>query len=418
MHIFGYLEYNDLLQCRLVCPYWYQIIKHEHRLIDQFRFGLTLGSGSVVSLNQPPFSIITDSRIKLKRITIENDFLDAGCSIAVVEANRLKLSQLSEILRERNAASTVTEMTIHAKDDEPRTNALLFELIMEMKSLRILRFTLTAFVHCLETLCSNTVEQCKSLEHVQIMHIDCKRLIFADFERLLQLFPNIKRIDITPYDAMLLGEDILHRLAHLIKAIDKLESYTLLEVANVQNMLLQRISYECCADDDDDDDTERFFAFLNAHQEIETMNLKVSNCTDEFFKQPMDQLTDLELSIKKSADSDEGDQAEQGMQVGNILLKTPNLKKLSVRYKGKHEFGHQIVKLKSLTDVTMRRYCLDCQPCFTTVLKSIANVTTLKFMRHGEMSVKNLTLISTHLQHLQSLQLMFEDVSRNLTNAI
>lgn len=347
-------------------------------------------------MNEPPFSIIDDSGIKLKRITIKENFLEAGNGIAVVEANRLKLQELSDCLRHKSAAATVTELVIHARDDEPRTNALLFELITEMKCVRVLRFTLTAFVHCLEALCSGALEQHYRLEHVQIMHNDCKRLIFADFERLLQIFPYIRRIDVTTYDAMLLGEDILHRLAHLIKSIEKLESYTLLEVNNVPNILLQHISYEC--DANDDDDTTQFLDFLNAHQEIETMTLKVSNGTGKIFNRPMTQLTDLELSIK-------------AMKLGNILQKSPNLKKLSVRYTGERDCEHQIVQLKNLTDVTMKRCCLDCETCFITILKSIPNVTTIRFMRHSEMSLKQLTLISTHLQHLQSLQLMFEDVS-------
>ncbi|XP_037050064.1 uncharacterized protein LOC119084260 [Bradysia coprophila] len=402
LYIFGYLDNDDLRQCRLVCSHWYHIIKHEHRLINRFRMGLTLDSGSVVSLNEPPFAIVENSRIKVKRITIKDDFLEAGNSIAVVEANRLKLLQLSEILRDKNGASTITEMIVHAKDDEPRTNALLFESIMEMKSLRVLRFTLTAFVHCLEIMCANTVEQCKSLEHVQIMHIDCKRLIFDDFQRLLTVFPNINRIDIKTYDTMLLGEDILHRFAHLIKSIEKLESYTLSEVVHVPNMLLKHISYEWC--DDDDSDMITFTEFLNAHSEIETVHLKVVHNTEPFLYSAIEQLTDFELTVKKSDDSD-----EEVMKLGDLLKGTPNLQKLSVRYRGKPEFGHQVVQLKQLTDVTMRRYCLDCEPCFIAVLKSIANVTTLKFMRHSEMNVKQLTLISKHLQHLQSLQLMFQD---------
>ncbi|KAG4071362.1 hypothetical protein HA402_004066 [Bradysia odoriphaga] len=403
LYIFGYLGYDDLLQCRLVCSHWYHIIKHEHRLIDRFRIGLTLDSGSVVSLSEPPFAIVENSRIKVKRITIKDDFLEAGNSIAVVEANRLKLLQLSEILRDKNGASTVTELIVHGKDDEPRTNALLFELIMEMKSLRVLRFTLTAFVHCLEIMCANTVEQCKSLEHVQIMHIDCKRLIFDDFQRLLRVFPNINRIDIKTYDTMLLGEDILHRFGHLIKSIEKLESYTLSEVLNVPNMLLKHISYEWC--DDDDSDTTILAGFLNEQRELETVHLKIVHYTEPFLYSEIDRfLTDLELTVKKSDDSD-----EEVMKLGDLLKGTPNLKKLSVRYRGKHEFGHEVVQLKHLTDVTMRRYSLDCETCFITVLKSIANVTTLKFMRHSEMRLKQLTLISKHLLHLQGLQLMFQD---------
>lgn len=364
-------------------------------------------------MDEPPFTIIVDSGIKLKRITIRDDFLEAGNSIAVVEANRLKLLQLSEILKDKNVADTVTELTIYARDGEPRTNALLFQLIMEMKSLRVLRFTLTAFVHCLEAMCAGTVEQRKSLEHVQIMHNDCKRLILTDFQRLLQIFPNINRIDITTSEAMLLGEDILHSLAHKIKSIEKLESYTLMEAANVQNMLLRHISYEC--DADDEDDWVQFLAFVNVHQEIETLTLKVLHCTGKIFNQPMRQLTDLELSIK----STDSDAIGEAVKLSNILQKTPHLKKLSVRYKEQqNECDHQVVQLENLSDVTLKRCALGCETCFITVLESMANVTTLRFLRHSEISLRELTLISKHLQHLQSLQLMFEDVSSNLTAEI
>lgn len=402
------MDYEDLLQCRLVCPHWYQIIKHEARLIDRFRFGLTLDSGTVVSTDEPPFSIMEESKIKLKRITINDDFLEPGNSIAVVEANRFKLSELARILIDTKAAKTVAEMIIHAKDNEPRTNALLFQMVMEMKALRVLRFTLTAFVHCLETICSEPdfMEQCQSLRHVQIMHTDCKRLILADFTHMLRIFPNIKRIDVTPFDAMLLGEDILQTLAHLIKSIEKLESYTLMELVDIQNMSLTHVSYECCADDAED--VTLFYEFLNAHREIETMNLKLLNGSSEFFDQPLVQLVDLDLNIKNSPISDA---MEEGMKLGNILQWTPNLKRFSVRYKGAHQFGHQAVEMKNLVDVTMTRFCLDCQTCFTTTLKSMANLTSLKLARHGEISEKQLTLISTHLERLECLELMFEDVS-------
>lgn len=408
LHIFGYLDYNELLQCRLVCPHWYQIIKHEARLIDQFRYGLTLHSGTVISTDEPPFSIMRESKIKIKRITLKNDFLEPGNSIAVVEANRLKLSELSEILTDTKAQNTITEVIVHAKDNEPRTNALLMQMIMEMKTLNVLRFTLTAFVHSLETLCSipDDIEQCTSLQHIQIMHTDCKRLILADFSRLFQIFPNINRIDVTPYETMLLGEDILQTVAPLIKSIEKLESYTLIELTNIQRMSLRHISYECCADDAED--VSLLHEFLTAHHEIETMSLKLVNGSSEFFSQPLDQLVDLDLNIKKSAVTDV---MEEDMKLGNILQWTPNLKTFSVKYKGEHQFGHQVIEMKNLVDVTMTRFCLDCETCFTTILKSIANVTRLKFARHSEITVKQLTLISTYLQQLQCLELMFEDVS-------
>lgn len=334
--------------------------------------------------------------------------MEPGNSIAVVEANRLKLTELSKILVDTKASNTVAEMVVHAKDNEPRTNTLLFQMIMEMNALRVLRFTLTAFVHCLESICSTPdfMEQCQSLRHVQIMHIDCKRLILADFTRLLRIFPNIKRIDVTPSEAMLLGEDILQTLSHLIKSIEKLESYTLIELADIQNLLLTHLSYECCADDAED--VTPFYEFLNAHREIETMNLKLLNGSSEFFDQPLAQLVDLDLIIKKSPISEV---MEEDMKLGNILQWTPNLKRFSVRYKGEHQFGHQVVEMKNLVDVTMTRFCLDCETCFTTILKSMPNVTSLKFARHGEISVKQLTLISKHLQRLECLELMFEDVS-------
>lgn len=349
-----------------------------------------------------------ESKIKLKRIAIKEGFLEPGNSIAVVEANRLKLTELTKILTDTKAANTITEMIVHAKDNEPRTNALLLQMIMEMKNVRVLRFTLTAFVHSIETLCStpDLIEQCNSLEHVQIMHNDCKRLILADFARLLQIFPNIKRIDVTPFEAMLLGEDILQTLAHLIKSIEKLESYTLIELADIENLSLRHISYECCADDAED--VTILYEFLNAHREIETMNLKLLNGSSEFFNQPLEQLTDLDLIIRNSPVSEE---MEEDMKLSNILRWTPNLKKFSVRYKGEHQFGHQVIEMNDLVDVTMTRFCLDCETCLTTILKSIANVKSLKFARHGEITVKQLTLISTHLQELESLELMFEDVS-------
>lgn len=405
LHIFGYLEYDDLLQCRLVSPHWYQIIKHEARLMDRFRCGLTLDSGTVVSVeaDEPPFSIIRESKIKIKRITMKEDFLEPGNSIVVYQANRLKLTELSEILTEMKAVNTVTEMIVHANDNQPRTNALLMRFIMEMKTLHVLRFTLTAFVHSLETICStpDCIEQCQSLEHIQIMHIDCKRLILADFSRLLRIFPNIKRIDVTPYEAMLLDEDILQTFAAHIKSIEKLESYTVVELITVQNMSLRHISYECSADDMGD--VSFLYELLNIHSEIQTINLKVVNGSREFFGQPLQRLIDLDLIIKKSLEED--------IKLGDILQQTPNLQKFSVRYKGKHQFGHQVNEMKNLVDVTMTKFCLDCETCFTTMLKSIANVTALKFARHDEMSVKQLALISTHLPQLQCLELMFEDVS-------
>lgn len=356
-----------------------------------------------------------ESKIKLKRIAIKEGFLEPGNSIAVVEANKVKLTELSNILTDTKAPNTITEMIVHAKDNEPRTNALLLQLILEMKNLRVLRFTMTAFVHSIETICSTPtlIEPCKSLQHVQIMHSDCKRLILADFARLLQIFPNIRRIDVTPSEAMLLGEDIIQTLAYLIKSIEKLESYTLIELADIQNLSLSHITYECCADDAEDVTT--FYEFLNAHREIATMNLKLLNGSSEFFHQPLEQLTDLDLIIKKSPISEV---MEEDMKLGNILQWTPNLKKFAVRYKGEHQFGHQVIEMKDLIDVTMTRFCLDCETCFTTILKSIANVKSLKFARHGEISVKQLTLISTHLQQLERLELMFEDVSMMSTNVL
>lgn len=407
MHIFRYLSYDDLLQCRLVSTNWYQIIKHEARLIDRFRYGLTFDAGSVISPEQPPFSIVIESKIKLKRITMKEDFLERGNSIAVVEANRSKLAELSDILRSVKATNTITEMIVHAKDNEPRTNALLFEMIREMANLRILRFTLTAFVDSLETLNLNadgSLVPCKSLEHVQIIHTDCKRLILADFNRLLAIFPNVKRIDVTTYEAMLLGEDILQNFSHLIKSIEKLEWYTLIDLADIQNLSLKHISYECCADEIED--VTALSEFLNDHNEIETFNLKLFHASKELFTQPRHELIDLYLTTSRKSETDEC------IELKDVLLCAPNLKKFSVKCRiGLHQFGHQVVAMKQLSDVTMNRFVLDCEQCFVTALKSFANVSTLKLVRHDEISVRQLNLLSVHLKQLQSLELMFDDVS-------
>lgn len=405
LHIFSYLKYDELLQCRLVCSHWYQIIKHETRLIDRFRYGLTFDSGSVISMAEPPFSIVCESKIKLKRITIKEDFLERGNSVAVVEANRSKLAELSNMLVESKSTGSITEMTVHAKDNEQRTNALLFQMISQMTKLRILRLTLTAFVGSVEALTStpNALVPYRSLEHIQIMHSDCKRLILEDFTRLLRIFPNIKRIDVTTYDAMLLGADILRRYARLFKSIEKLESYTVIEVTDIEHLSLQHVAFECLADDFDD-----VVLLYEIHRKIETMDVKLLNGTRVFFTQPLEKLTGLNVAVKKTRASDEED---EHTKLGNILLMTPNLRKLSVRCKGNHQFGHQVVDMKSLKNVTMTRFCLDCEKCFATALKSMAQITTLKLLRHAEITLKQLTLLSTHLVHLHSLELMFEDVS-------
>lgn len=381
--------------------------------MDRFRFGLTFDSGTAVTYDEPPFSIVEETKIKIKRITLKDDFLEPGNSISTVEANKLKLTELSNILTDRNAANTVQEMIVHARDDQPRSNAMLFQFIMEMKNVRVLRFTLTAFVHGLDAICSTpeSIEQRGSVEHVEIIHKDCKRLILADFEHLLQIFPNINRIDIRTSEAMLLGEDIIHRFAHLIKSIEKLESYTSEELTEVDNLSLDHFSIECCADNSIE--VEQLHEFVAAHPKFETAHLKLLKCSGAFFNKPYHQLIGLDLVMKKFI-SYLGD--NPAVNIANILQWTPNLKKLSITFKGRHDFGHGVdIQMKNLIDVTLKKFGLDCRTCFTTIMKSIRNVKSLKLGCRREITVRQLIIISQNLRHLESLELMFDDVSTQKT---
>jgi len=74
-----------------------------------------------------------------------------------------------------------------------------------------------------------------------------------------------------------------------------------------------------------------------------------------------------------------------------------------------HQFGHQVVDL-TLTSVTMTRLRLDCKLCCSAMLKSFANVKSLKLApRRGEIPLNELSVIASHLQHLEHLELIFDD---------
>lgn len=396
-----------MLQCRLVCPYWHDIIKDDARLIDQFRFELIFDAGTVVCTEEPPFSIMDKSKIKLKRVTMREDFLEPGNSIVAVEANRSKITALTNILTDMKAEETVTEMIVHARDYEPRTSALLLTLMLTMKNLKILRFTLSAFVHSIHKL-QSCEEKLMQLEHVQIMHTDFKRLTNSDFYGLLDLCPNIKRIDVKATDAMLLEEYILRSHARLFKSIEKFESYTLMDLDDIPDMSLSHISYECSAADAED--VTVIQEFLTAHPGME-LSLKLLDGPRDFFTATLDQLIDLDLSIKQYPLPK---QKVQNWKLGNILKWTPNLIKLAVMYKGsiEHQFGHQIIEMKKLIDVTLTRFSLDCDTCCATILKSLVHVKSLKLARLNRyLSLPQLTLIATNFQQLERLELTFDDVS-------
>lgn len=401
LHIFGFLDYQNLIRCRLVCPYWYQLIKHDVRLIDRFRLKLRLNSGTVVAVEQPPFSIVLRSNMKLKSITIEEDFLDAGNTIAVFEANRSRMSALSTILTDIKAAESVTEMIVHARDNASRTNALLLEMIIGMKNVSVLKFTMPAFVHSLQTMSSSG--PCNSLEYVQIMHIDCKRLITADFRRLFEIFPNINRIDVKTSEAMLLGENVLQDFAPFFKSIEKLESYTVTEPASILNLSLKHISYECC----DGDDVRIFREFLDAQPGIETIRLKLLSSSD-FFDYPIERIIDLDIRI-------EGHSAlgEEEMKLRTVFNWTPKLQKLTAKLRAcfKHQFGHDVIEMENLSHITLTRVKLNCNLCWDTMLKSVPNVTHLKLALHS-IPVRHLTAIASNLHHLECLELFFSEVSK------
>jgi len=106
------------------------------------------------------------------------------------------------------------------------------------------------------------------------------------------------------------------------------------------------------------------------------------------------------------------------MQLGNIIKWTPNLAKLSVkfRYNMEHRFGHQVIEMKSLIDVTMTRFSLDCEICCVTMLRSMVHLKSLRLApRRSDITLEQLNTISKALEQLERLELFFDD-SADLQN--
>lgn len=379
--------------------------------MDQFRFNLTLNAGTIIAAEEQPFSLIHKSKIKLESIKLQDDFLDPGSNIAVLEANRSKISTLCTIFTDINAMETINEVILHARDNEPHISALLLKMIINMKNVKILRFTLTAFVHCLERICSTLefTEQCNSVDHVDIMHSNGKQFIQADIERLLRVFPNIKRIDMTTTKKVEINSNTLETFAPLIKSI-RVEN---LDLGIYENMSLNNISYKCYSYRAED--VSFLHEFLNRHREIETIRLELTIGSSwfllYFFPHPFHQISDLILKI---TDPPIGGQMEDDIKLGNILTYMPNLRKLCVIYKGKvdHEFGHEIIEMKNLVDVSIIWASFDCNICYNSMLESIVRVKSLYLQPYRSMSIKEITSMATTLEQLECLELANADVSK------
>lgn len=404
MEIFGHLDYENLKVCRQVCPYWRDLIQNTSYLNDRFCYRLEFGRGFVVDRNQPPLSIILKSKIKIDELTFWCDFLKTRENVSSVEPGAQKLDRLFEILDEMNVGETVTDLTIQSHGDEPRTNALLFEILFRLKNVKALRFSLPAFVHVFETFLPTedakpdiTVE---SIETVEIFHETFRRIIPDDFRRMLKIFPNTKQIEVYPSDAMLLNKNIIHEFAPLIKTITNLGYYTIKNITNVPELKLDRLDYpfpcECT----------RVLRYLREHPEIRACSLSM-HYRSTTLDRPYENITELILSIYKLDETIDD-------HMRRVLRWTPNLEKLELEASEpeEHNFGHKTVELKKLKELQISKFDISCNDCFSTMLRSCVNVeelTLVEMVQH--LSVKQFKAIADNLIHLKYLSISYDTVS-------
>ncbi|XP_063703864.1 uncharacterized protein LOC134833476 [Culicoides brevitarsis] len=408
IEIFGYLNFNELITCRRVCSFWYKIIRDTSHLNDRLCFRLEFGRGFVVDRHEPPLSLILHSKIKIEKLTFWNDFFEAGKSIATVTANREKLQKLLHILREMNVTETLHDLMMQTRDDEPRTNSLLFEhLICGMKNLKYLRFSLPSFVHAFETLLpsmnSNPPFTIASIEKVEIFHETFRRLIADDFRRMLKIFPNTKEIHIYPSVSMLLDKSIIQTFAPLIKTITNLEHYTIKDIMNIENLALDHLEFP------DPCESSRVLRFIQEHPEIKSASLLVDYSSVDFMR-PYDMITTLIIQVD-AFEIDEFDDESNPEYMYNILRFTPNLKRLQIEFPKaeEHNFGHTEIDLPHLEEVEVTQIELDCQNCCLKLLKSCVNTKTLTLKDVSQhLEVVQMQAIAQTLVNLENVSIFYE----------
>lgn len=413
MEIFGFLDFSTLKLCRRVCTYWYKLIRDTSNLNDRFCYRLEFGRGFVVDRNEPPLSLILHTKMKIDKLTFWNDFLESGKSISTVEANRQKLQDLFSILNEMNVTETVTDLMIQSKDDEPRTNNLLFEIVCRLKRIKALRFSLPSFVHIFETLLPSVDSMpnviIDSVETIEIFHETFRRLISADFHRMLKIFPKTKQIEIYPSVSMLLDNSIIRDFAPLIKTITNLEHYTIKDIMNVPELKLDRFEFP------DPCDSVRVIRFLQEHPEISSCSLLI-DYSNTVFDRPYEMITDLIVQVDAfEIDTDDDDETtDHPEHMYNVLKWTPNLLKLQIEFPKteEHNFGHEEVQLKKLVEVEVTQIELDCYQCCLTMLRSCVNVKMLTLKDVAQhLSLPQLNAIAENLKDLEYMAIFYEYVS-------
>uniref|UniRef100_A0A336KZG6 CSON001014 protein n=1 Tax=Culicoides sonorensis TaxID=179676 RepID=A0A336KZG6_CULSO len=409
LEIFALLDFDHLKLCRQVCLYWNELIRETPRLNDRFCYRLELNSGTVVAKNQLPFSFILSTKFKVEEFTLLDDFLEVGKSIVVVEANREKLNNLSEILNEMNFTETVSNLVIYAKDDEIRTNTLLFEFLLQFKNIKTLSFSFPAFAHIFERI--SAYPALTSVKKVVIFHETFRRVISTDFQRLLKLLPNTEKIEIFPSDSMLLDKNIISEYAYLIKIIAGLEYYTIKDIMDIPDLKLEKVGY--C--DVEFGDSLRVIRFLQEHPDIKSANLAL-DCSGPIFDRTYDMITHLNLTIDgfdDDADEEGDDDNDEPEYMFKVLKYTPNLENLIIKCEKSedHNFGHKIVELKKLENVEISNLSLECLDCCSSMLMSCVNVKMLTLGPcNMHLQLSHIRVIAFNLKNLEYLAVYHEDV--------
>lgn len=311
-----------------------------------------------------------------------------------------------------NAVETVNDFMMQSKDDETRTNTLMFEFLTQMRNVKALRFSLPAFVHVFEKLMptenGTPRVSMESIETVEIFHETFRRLISTDFERMLRIFPNTKQIDVYPSVSMLLDKSIIEKFAPLIKTITNLEKYTIKDIMNIPALKLDRLEFtDIC-------DSTYVLRFINDHPEVSSCALAIDYSNVEF-NRTYEMITDLAVTIDTfGIDYDDDDDFEtppHPEHMYDILRHTPNLLKLQIEFprSEEHNFGHEEVTLKKLVEVEVNQIEFDCYQCCVTMLRSCVNVSMLTLKNVVQhLSLAQLNAIAENLKKLEYLAIFYE----------